>query len=69
MENQLVSSGFDKNQIAFMRQQFQSKEQTVRSVSRVSVDVSEDRSKKAFDGLKNEISTLKKMQKDYSKKM
>lgn len=69
MENQLVSSGFDKNQIAFMRQQFQSKEQTVRSVSRVSVDVSEDRNKKAFDGLKNEISTLKKMQKDYSKKM
>lgn len=69
MEQRLVNSGFDKNQITFLRKQFSSKEKTIRSASRVSVDISEDRSKKAFEGLKGEITTLKKMQKDYSKKM
>ena len=54
-----------------MRKKFLTKEKLKATIDKNDEyqDISEDRSKKAFDGLKSQMLTLKKMQKDYAKKI
>ena len=69
MQQQLVSSGFDKAELFRMYRKYEDRGTNKTSQSRMSNDMSQDRSKKSYEGVKGEISMLKKMQKDYAKKM
>lgn len=51
-----------------MRRKYQS-DRTNQTSMTVRVEQGQDRSKKAFDGLRGEMNMLKKMQKDYAKKI
>ena len=72
MEQSLISNGHcDKMMLYNMRKKFLTKEKLKATIDKNDEyqDISEDRSKKAFDGLKSQMLTLKKMQKDYAKKI
>lgn len=68
MEQELLKNGLDQKELSSMKHRLDRNEKIVINTQR-DEGKAEDRSKKAFTSLKNETNLMKKMQKDYSKKI
>jgi hypothetical protein len=69
MENELLEGGFSKVELTIIKSRFEAERTTAPSQLAKSNVVEESRSQAAFEGLKSEMTILKKMQKDYTKKI
>ena len=70
MEQELLRSGFEQRELASMRHRLNRNEKDKKEMNTQRDDTkAEDRSRKALNNLKSEINLMRKMQKDYSKKI
>jgi len=68
----LIKSGFDQKELANIKNRLDRREKndfSMNTTTKKDEEKGEDRSKKAFNDLKAEINLMKKMQKDYAKKI